>query len=72
MAYVGERETRARVPGGTLGMPGPVWSLWAFATAGYRGRLGREKSPKGTAPTARGPSGRWGEPPRSIGPEGPP
>jgi hypothetical protein len=33
--------------------------LAAFATAGYRRRLGREKSPKGKTPTARGPSGRW-------------
>ncbi len=40
-------------------MPGAIWSLWAFATAGYRRRLLRENSPKGTTPTPRGPSGTW-------------
>jgi hypothetical protein len=43
----------------------------AFATAGYRGRLGREKFPKGTTPTPRGPSGTWARQGR-LGREEPP
>jgi hypothetical protein len=41
-------------------MQGPVWSLWAFATAGYRRRLGRETSPKGHRPNGSGTIGQVG------------
>jgi hypothetical protein len=47
-------------------MPGAIWSLWASARPPIARRLGREKSSKGTTPTAQGPSGQMGSP-RSIG-----
>jgi hypothetical protein len=50
-----------------LGAPLAVWA--APLRPGYRKRLGREKSPKGTTPSPSGPIGHMG-PPRSIGSRG--